>query len=155
KDIQKQLNTFYKKVGKMTDELGKATVRNLQRSINQMNTYMSNPKTKKVSVPKFHTGGMVKTSSSRGEGMAIVKDKEIVLNNQDSKNLLETVKMTRDLFGNLKTPKVPELLSESKTVQTTIGDITLHVENMNGTKKDAKFVLNELFKGVKKQIGRM
>src|SRR5699024_1951359 len=155
KSIQKQLNSFYKKVGKMTDELGKATVKNLQRSLKQMNTYLGNSNTKGMKVPKFHTGGQVRTGSSRGEGIAIVKDKKIVLNNEDSKNILEAVKMTRNPFSNIKTPKIPQLLSNSDTVRTTVGDITLHVGKLNGNKEDADFVLGEIVDGIRRRGGKI
>ena len=154
KNIQKELQKFYNQIGKMTEELGNSTVKNLQRAINQMNVYLKDPNFKGLSIPHFDTGGRVRAKSSKG-GLIVAHDKEIVLNPKDSDNLLETVKLTKDLFANLKVPKVPELIANNNTSNTVLYDIDLHIENMNGTKKDADMVLERIVQGVKSRGGRI
>lgn len=154
KSIGKELDSFYKKIGGMTEELGKSVVKNLQRAIKQMNTYIQDPNFKGMKIPHFDTGGMVRARSSRG-GLIVAHDKEIVLKQDDTRNLLDTIHVARDLFSNLKMPKLPELAASNNTKNSILYDIDLHVENMNGTKNDARMVLNEIVRGVKSKGGKI
>lgn len=153
KSIGKELDSFYKKIGKMTDALGKSTVNNLQRAIKQMNTYIKDPNFKDVKIPHFDTGGRVRASSSGG-GLIVAHDKEIVLDEKDSANLLQAVKMNKNLLSGFKTPKIPELAANNNSGNSILYDIDLHIESMNGTKQDANNILNRLVKGIESKGGR-
>jgi TP901 family phage tail tape measure protein len=85
----------------------------------------------------FDTGGMTK-----GDGFAMLHDKEIVLNKVDTTNILEAVKITRnfaDIFKNFKLPSItPNLAGEGGI------HIDVHIDNMHGTKKDADNVFTTI-----------
>jgi TP901 family phage tail tape measure protein len=82
----------------------------------------------------FDTGGMTK-----GDGFAMLHDKEIVLNRVDTTNILEAVKITRnfaDIFKNFKLPSItPNLAGAGGGI-----NVNVHIDNMNGTRKDAENV---------------
>lgn len=154
KSVQKDLNEFYKKLGSMTDELGKSTVKNLQRSINQMNTYIKDSGFKGMEIPHFDTGGRVKASSSGG--MIMAHDKEIVLNEKDSKNFLEAVKLSKNLVGDIKLPKMPDApKSNVNTDNSNKYDINVHIEKVEGGQKGVDRIFKSIENKVKSRGGRL
>lgn len=153
KSIEKELNTFYKKLGTMTEELGNSVVKNLQRSIKQMNSYIKDPSFDKVEVPHFDTGGLARVKSSAG-GLAVVHDKEHIFKPDDTDNLVRTVALAEELFSHIKTPQTPQLAT-SNTSNSVKYDIDVNIENMNGTKKDIDNALDRVVTKVKKRGGRL
>jgi TP901 family phage tail tape measure protein len=94
---------------------------------------------------KFDTGGF----TGNDEGLAMLHKKEIVLNEMDTSNLLKVIDITRDLVSNFKLPDFGKLFKQptGATGGNTL-NLSLNIANMNGTKKDVDFVLNEIAKGV-------
>ena len=149
KEIQGILDSFYKQVKNMTNELGKSVVANLQNAIKQVNAYIQSPNYKNVKLQHFDTGGMVKVGSTKG-GLAVVHDKEIVLNRNDSKNFLDAIKESKDLLSMLKLPTMPRLATATTNNMgdTLYFDISFNVDRLEGTVDGVKSAFNEIFRGL-------
>jgi TP901 family phage tail tape measure protein len=97
---------------------------------------------KKLLIP-FDTGGYTGDWGGNDGKLALLHKKELVLNETDTKNLLETIKLMRSNFINFQLPKInlPNLSKE-----TILPDINVYVkiENMNGTKKDVDNFFKEI-----------
>lgn len=154
KSIQKDLQSFYKRLGGMTEELGDSVVKNLQRSIDQMNSHIRDSNFNSVNVPHFDTGGMARVKSSAG-GLAVVHDKEHIFKPDDTSDLLKTVELAKGLFHNLRAPKFTQLATESNEDNSATYDIDVNIESMNGTQRDVDTFMSNIAKGVKKRGGRM
>ncbi|MEC2150793.1 phage tail tape measure protein, partial [Bacillus velezensis] len=109
-DIVKQLNEFSKFINSNMESIGKSISNNLidklKEASNALNTVTKGNTTgKKIS--SFETGGYTGTGLGSGK-LAILHDKELILNKTDTKNMLETVKQVRNLSDsdlNNETPK--------------------------------------------------
>lgn len=154
KTIEKELKDFYSRIGKMTEELGNSTVKNLQRALNQMSTYITGKNFKGVTIPKFHTGGLVNAGSAR-DALAIVKDKEIVLNPDDTNKFLEAIKLSRELFNSLRLPKIPQLATDTGD-GSVVYDFDFYFGDINGDvkEKDIVDVFERAFVKVKARGGK-
>jgi hypothetical protein len=97
-----------------------------------------------VKYQKFDTGGM-----TVGNGLAMLHDKEIVLNPPDTKNLLEAVKVTRSFADMIKSFKVPQITPQLAGAGNTNIHIDFNVENMNGTKDGGQEFLKTINNGLK------
>ena len=155
KKIEKELRDFYKRIGKMTEELGKSTVSNLQNAINQMLTYITGKNFKGISIPKFDTGGLVRTGVKGG--LIVAHDKELILNKDDTKRFLEALTVTREIFKDFGFSNLPKVAS-STTNNSLLYDIDVHVGSVNGKVKDVEKLFEDAFnkvkaKGVKLQWG--
>ncbi|MFC7891269.1 phage tail tape measure protein, partial [Bacillus velezensis] len=101
-DIAKQLNEFSKFINSNMESIGKSISNNLvdklKEASNALNTVTKGNTTgKKIS--SFETGGYTGTGLGSGK-LAILHDKELILNKTDTKNMLETVKHVRNLSDN-------------------------------------------------------
>ncbi|MEN7437563.1 phage tail tape measure protein, partial [Bacillus velezensis] len=101
-DIAKQLNEFSKFINSNMESIGKSISNNLidklKEASNALNTVTKGNTTgKKIS--SFETGGYTGTGLGAGK-LAILHDKELILNKTDTKNMLETVKHVRNLSDN-------------------------------------------------------
>ncbi|WP_133065293.1 transglycosylase SLT domain-containing protein [Virgibacillus profundi] len=134
-NIKKKLDAFYKDIGTMTDQLGKSVVKNLQRAISQINNAYF-PNAQGIDIPEFDGGGGVKVKSRDG-GLAVLHDDEFVLKPDDTENILNSVKINRDLIGQFNTPNVPRLnRTDGDTSNET--NITVHVANSSASKKETQ-----------------
>lgn len=149
KNIKNKLDKVYKDVNKLTDELGKTTVKNLRRSIKQMNGYLGNSGFKGMPIPKFDTGGMTKAKSNAG-GLAILHDKELVLNAQDTKRILEAVDITRTMGNGIG---VPDVAMSKGQGTNNVYNINMDIGSLNGTKKDADFLMDSIVTKLKNRGG--
>lgn len=155
-NIQRRLNSFYKDVDSMTESLGKSIVKNLKRSIDQINSYIGSSDFTGVKIPHFNTGGRARVRSSSG-GLAVVHDKEIILNNRDSDIFLTAIESAKELIGNLRAPKLPNLPVLNSGVNSeasNVYDISLNIESLNGTKSDAKYLFNEMVRNIELKGGK-
>ncbi|MGL6081351.1 MAG: phage tail tape measure protein [Gammaproteobacteria bacterium] len=102
---------------------------------------------------KFDTGGYTGNSLPKGGGLAVLHNKEIVLNKQDTKNILDVTKLVRGMVNVIPKLKRNALssLTGGNNVNTTIsyGDINVTVEN--GDKKKSKEIASEIISGLKKR----
>ncbi|MBM7598079.1 soluble lytic murein transglycosylase-like protein [Virgibacillus halotolerans] len=153
KSIKNKLDSFYKQLGSMTDALGKSTVNNLKRSISQMNAYMGGKNFTGMKVPSFDTGGMTSVKKNSG-GIAVVHDKEIILNKDDTSNFLKAIDMTRSMVNSIGKVKSPPL---SSTEVKEGGDTIVHVniENTTGSRKETEMNWKNIVKGVKLKGGKI
>ncbi|MFS0643663.1 transglycosylase SLT domain-containing protein [Siminovitchia sp. 179-K 8D1 HS] len=155
KSIQKDLDKFYANIKTNTKILGKSVSNNLIDLINQANAYLGNKKFKPVKVASASEGGY--TGNFSGGKFLEVHEKELILNKKDTSNFLEALKITRDMIDS-KLPKLPQIkLPQLRDVRgTTINyDISLRVDNLNGEKEDANFLLEEMVKGIKAKGGKI
>ena len=99
-----------------------------------------------IKFQQFKSGGF----TGNDEGLAMLHEKELVLNKEDTKNMLDTVKLVRDMI------KVPDLSQLFRGIQpvpsgvTNIYNLDLTVENLTGDKKGAKVLFKEVVTDLKK-----
>lgn len=150
KNIKKELDKFYKDISGMGDLLGKSFVNNLLDSIKNASFYLDS--TGKYKIASFRSGGY--TGNFTGDRLAVLHEKELVLNKHDTSNLLNAVDIVRDLFRQFKMPQTPSLkLATGTGGVTNEYNLTLNVDNLNGTKRDAQFILEEAVRGFEKLGG--
>ncbi len=168
KQIRKDLDKFYADIKKNTKILGKSISNNLIDLINQANSYMGNKKNKPIKIAQAKTGGLLPSWGPEGKAM-IVHEDEMILSKPDTSNFLEAMKVSEDvvssipknLFSNLpKLPKIPQIQApviggEQSSTTINYGGITLRVDNLNGNKNDAEFLLQEFVNGIKAKGGRI
>lgn len=97
-----------------------------------------------VKFQKFDTGGM-----TVGNGLAMLHDKEIVLNPPDTKNLLEAVKVTRSFGDMIKNFKMPQLTPQFAGGGDVHVSMPITIENLNGGQEGAKELLKTVNNGMK------
>ncbi len=155
KEIRKELDKFYANIKANTKILGKSISNNLIDLINQANSYLGNKKNKPIKVASASEGGFTGTFS--GGKFLEVHEKELILSKQDTSNFLEALKVSREMFNNFKKPTIPQLTPVlNGSSGTTINyDISLKVDNLNGNKNDAEFLLTEIVNGIKSKGGRI
>ena len=151
KSIRKDLDALYKDIKKKSDILGKSITNNIVDQINMINAYTGGKKFKKIKPASFDSGGFTGSFGSQGK-LAVLHEKELVLNKKDTKNILDAVSITRNItsmFNGLNTPLFhPILQGDSGTI---IDEINLNIQNLNGTKDDAETLLEGLFSGLQKR----
>ncbi|MEC0839241.1 phage tail tape measure protein, partial [Bacillus atrophaeus] len=106
-DIAKQLNEFSKFINSNMESIGKSISNNLidklKEASNALNTVTKGNTTgKKIS--SFETGGYTGTGLGAGK-LAILHDKELILNKTDTENILDTVKAVRQSSTPDESPK--------------------------------------------------
>lgn len=102
----------------------------------------------------FDTGGYTGEWGSEGR-LAILHQKELVLNERQTKDILDTVKIVNKLSGIIPRQKTFNTASEFQNsggiVSISYGDINVTVEN--GDKKKAKDIVKEIMTEVRKGRG--
>jgi len=103
----------------------------------------------------FQEGGY--TGDFSGGRLAVLHKKELVLNEEDTSNILNAVQMMRDVMKEIPSPSFPRAHSEvlagiGSTSTTTTGDnvYNLNLSFQNGTRQDAKYVSSEVIRAIKK-----
>lgn len=100
----------------------------------------------------FDTGGFTGYWNGNDGKLAMLHQKEIVLNPNDTKNLLDMVKMTRDFIPNLPKIQLPKFNNPFNTqgVGDTNYNLTLKIDNLNGTRQDANNIATTIMQSLKK-----
>lgn len=105
-----------------------------------------------VKYKKFDTGGYTGNS----EGLAWLDEKEIVLKDSDTSNLLDAVKLLGNLKNvlPLKRNNIADKLATAGGISVSNNyDLTVNIESLNGDRDGAKLVVSEIMNGLKK-MGR-
>lgn len=85
----------------------------------------------KIKIPSFDTGGYTGSFGDDGR-LAILHQKELVLNRNDTKNLLNIIGLVRDIIGNTSNINIPNNKSSKNDTIINISHINLpNVQNPN------------------------
>jgi hypothetical protein len=104
----------------------------------------------KLLIP-FDTGGYTGDNVPKEGALAILHKKELVLNQTDTSKILETVKIAKDIFNNIKLPKIdiPTLKLPTPALAGNTYNINIHVDRITGDEKGANIVFSKIVKGIK------
>lgn len=148
-DIAKQLNEFTKFINSNMDSIGKSISNNLidklKEASNALNVVIAGNKTgKKVS--SFDVGGYTGKWGSSGK-LAMLHERELVLNKSDTSNVLKIVELTRNIFGDIPTKATlpSHSTAPNQTTSNQTININFNVDKMTGSKDDAEKFLGEAF----------
>jgi SMC interacting uncharacterized protein involved in chromosome segregation len=83
----------------------------------------------------FRSGGYTGDWFGDGGKLAMLHKKEIVLNKDDTSNLLKTIDITRDFAKIIKTISLPKLNNMNHS--NNIVNLNINIENLEGGKKGA------------------
>ncbi|MFP7171394.1 hypothetical protein [Terribacillus halophilus] len=126
-DVTKQLNSFTNFINDNMEAIGESISNNLVDRLKEaseaFNVIVKENTTGK-SVSSFDTGGYTGKWGSTGK-LAMLHEKELVLNENDTSNLFKAVKEVRGLV-NVKTPQVPDRQITNNNSSDTIFNITMH-----------------------------
>ncbi|GFN32608.1 phage tail tape measure protein [Paenibacillus xylaniclasticus] len=90
----------------------------------------------KVPIFSAETGGMTPAWGSGGK-LGILHEQELVLNKQDTKNILQTVDIVRGLVGSIKTPDISKLTPQTITNSTEATKIFNFHVNVNANDRNS------------------
>ncbi|WP_342502640.1 phage tail tape measure protein [Bacillus sp. FSL K6-3200] len=182
-DINKQLSEFTKFINSNMESIGKSISNNLIDKLKEASNALGvvvKGNTTGQKIARFKTGGSVGKVPAQG-ALAVVDDGEIVLNKQDSVNMLKAVELLREtkieersmgaiaksyesirsMFNNVASsvaiPKlpVPEFeVSESKSV-TNNYSVNMHIDKMVADEKGANNALQAIRQGLKQMKGKV
>ncbi|WP_236693935.1 phage tail tape measure protein [Sporosarcina globispora] len=102
-----------------------------------------------VQFQQFKSGGY----TGNDEGLAMLHEKELVLNKEDTKNMLESVKLLRSM---VKIPDLTSILGGLKLAtpdSQIVYNLNFNIDTLTGDKQGGKVAFGELVKGLKK-IGK-
>lgn len=111
-------------------------------------------------VAKFKTGGMTPANLPESGAMAILHKKELVLTEQQTANLLNTIKKTdsmmqpmRELWGMMNGRSVPKQVSSQSSNSMVVNIDTVDFSNnqIKNGKEASKEFMNEVVNGIKKK----
>lgn len=101
KEIQKDLEKYYKNIKDNANLLGKSLSNNLIDLINQANRYLNGKNYKPIKIAQAKQGGILPSWGSQGKAM-IVHEEEMISNKHDTKNLLEAMSISEKIIKALQ-----------------------------------------------------
>jgi Phage-related minor tail protein len=102
----------------------------------------------------FASGGYTGSFGSSGK-LAMLHEKEIILNKSDTSNFLKAIEMTRGLFKNFTIPKIPTLTPSATGVGGSTININFNVAKMTGGQSDVNYFMSQIVKGVNSMGGKL
>ncbi|WP_318247529.1 phage tail tape measure protein [Cytobacillus kochii] len=149
KQIQKDLDKYYKNIKDNANVLGKSLSNNLIDLINQANKYLNGKDYKPIKVAQAKDGGLLPNWGSQGKSM-VVHEGELISNKPDTKALFQVTDMAKSIVSKFTSiPKFP-----SNAITTPGGNsgsrVTVVIEgNVYGEKhletRIKQVATNELF----------
>lgn len=118
----------------------------IQKANGNINPYTI-PIGKKLLIP-FDTGGYTGDWTGNGGRVAMLHKKELVLNKNQTKDILDTVSVV-DRAKDKLADMLNIIGNGGSKVQTTVGDIYLQFDNFKGTQKEAENVADTLWNALK------
>lgn len=105
-------------------------------------------------IKRFNTGGYTGDWTGNEGRLAIVDKKEYILDESDTSNLLNVVKLVdkiQSIMPNISKSNMTDKLSTANKITNTNNyELTVNIDNLNGDKKGAKTVVKEIMSGLKK-----
>jgi hypothetical protein len=95
---------------------------------------------------KFDTGGMTPSWGSQGK-FAMLHEKEIVLNKQDTANFLKAIDITRSITSLIPKLSIPKLLNPNHS-QPNVINMNVHIDKLTGGTEGA----NDFFKVINNRL---
>ena len=105
---------------------------------------------------KFDTGGYTGDNVPKSGALAILHNKELVLNERQTSDILDTAKILdkmKTLLPTLKRNSLADNLATSGTMNINNNanyELHVNIERLNGDKEGADTVVKEIMKGLKK-----
>jgi hypothetical protein len=150
------LNSLSTQVQQNVNLLGTSVVNTLIDAINRANGYMifSNQNADAIGhIASLDSGGLTGSWGSSGK-LAMLHEKEIVLNQADTSNFLKAINLTRTLFNNLvKLPNLSGLVSSPATAGGNNYYVNFNVDKMNGNQSDVNNFITKFVNGIKLKGG--
>ncbi len=143
--IQKDLEKFHKDLSKSSGDIGKHIINSILDALGVSKEYLDGAG--KVNVGSFDTGGWY-TGSFNGGRLAMLHQKELVLNKKDTPNLLKAVDWTRSLVNNMKNlsvSSIPSLLSGKGEANTLT--VNFDIGKVEGGKDGATTLIDKSIEG--------
>jgi hypothetical protein len=155
--IVKDLTKLASSIKQSGNLIGVNLVNGVIDSINRATRYLNlgQANIKKIPLVSLDTGGFTGEFGSEGR-LAMLHEKELVLNKNDTSNMLKLIDVTRNIINNIKLPNFSNFIKQP-SASTGVGNIHLNfnVAKMTGSQDDIKFFMNEIIKGVKSMGGNM
>lgn len=113
----------------------------------------------KKNIPSFDTGGYTGTWSGNGGKLAMLHKEELVLNERQTRDILNTAKLMdkiRSIMPIINPTNISAMKNSGISANsgaTTEYNLTVHIDKLNGDKEGANTVVKEVIKGLKK-MGR-
>ncbi|UGO50799.1 tail length tape measure protein [Bacillus phage vB_BanS_Sophrita] len=105
-------------------------------------------------IKAFDTGGYTGDDVPNEGALALLHKKEQVLNANDTKNIFNTVKLVdkiKSYIPDMKANNLAGQFASAGNISVNNNyELTVNIENMNGSKEQAKSVTSEIMKGLKK-----
>lgn len=152
--IYNDLQKFSKNIQANVKVLGTGVVNTVLAMISGINGYIGNKFIKPIKPVSLDTGGYTGNVSSDG-ALALLHQKEIVLNQSDTSNFLKAVNVTRDLFNNLV--NLPDLsnLFTSPTLSANGNTylVNFNIDKMTGSQSDMNTFATKFMNFIKSKGG--
>lgn len=113
----------------------------------------------KKKVPAFDTGGYTGNWQGNSGKLALLHKKEIVLNERQTSDILNTAKLLdkiRTILPIFNTMNLSNMMSKTFPANNGVANqynLTVKIDNLSGDKKGAELVVTEIMKGLKKRGG--
>jgi TP901 family phage tail tape measure protein len=149
------LKWFSSQIGAHSAEIGESISTNFMDAITRALAMLSSKNYGGSVFPTaFDTGGYTGSFGGSKGKMAMLHEKEIVLNKSDTSNFLKAIDITRNFFKGVSIPKLPSLQPSLAGAGTSL-TLNFNVAKMSGDKSDVNFFMNEIVKGVNSMGGKL
>ena len=109
---------------------------------------------KKNKLKRFNTGGYTGNNLPSSGGLAILDNKELVLNDKQTSHILDAVKLidkVKSIIPNINRSSMEDRMATTgEFTNNNNYEININIEKINGDKDGGKTVLKEIVKGMKK-----
>lgn len=109
---------------------------------------------KSQKLKRFNTGGYTGNNVPSSGAVAILDNKELVLDEKDTSNILDAVKLldkVKSILPSINRNKVAETFGASGVFNNTTNyELNVNIDKLNGDKSGATLVVKEIMKGLKK-----
>jgi TP901 family phage tail tape measure protein len=146
------LGYFAAELSKQKAFFGEEVIQNFLDAIQRAKAMLGSKNYGGSIFPSFDTGGYTGSFGSQGK-LAMLHEKEIVLNKMDTSNFLKAIDLTRNFFKGVTMPKLPSLNSSSAGGSSLT--LNFNVAKMTGSKDDVNFFMNQIVKGVNSMGGKL
>jgi hypothetical protein len=155
--IINDLSSYSTTIQKNVNILGTSVVNTIIDMINRANGYMD-LSTKNQSVighiASLDSGGLLSGWGSQGK-LAMLHEKEIVLNKNDTSNFLKAINFTRDFFSNIKLPDLSGFKLNTAVAGGNNYYVNFNVDKMSGNQNDVNTFVSKFVNGIKSKGGNI
>ncbi|MDP4268365.1 MAG: hypothetical protein Q8880_13160, partial [Bacteroidota bacterium] len=152
--IYDNLQKYAKQIQANVNVLGAGVVNTVIAAIGKVNGYIGNNQLSPItSIASLDTGGYTGSWGSGGKFL-LAHEKELMLDKNDTSNVLQIVNVARDFFKNVV--KLPDLSKLNMATATTGGNtynLSINIDKVNGDTNGANTIWNRVVNGLKSMGG--